>query len=94
VDIKPLHALGERVSMLVRFEPGARVPDHAHVLAEECLMVQGDLFLGDVLLCEGEFQYAPVGSRHDELFSDVGCVLFFSGAIDPVVIDHTVRTGN
>ncbi len=93
VKIKPLHQAGERISMLVQFEPGARVPDHPHALGEECLMVQGELFLGDVLLREGEFQFAPSGSSHGELFSDVGCMLFFSGAIDPSAIDPAVRVG-
>ncbi len=93
VRIKPLHKVGERISMLVQFEPGARVPDHPHALGEECLMVQGELFLGDVLLREGEFQFAPSGSSHGELYSDVGCMLFFSGAIDPHAIDPAVRVG-
>lgn len=93
VTIKPLHQVGERISMLVRFEPGARVPDHPHGLGEECLMVQGELFLGDVLLREGEFQFAPAWSDHGEVFSDVGCVLFFSGAIDPNAVDPAVRVG-
>jgi hypothetical protein len=94
VSIKPLHMVGERISMLVRFEAGARVPAHAHSLGEECLMVQGDLFLGDVLLREREFQYAPAGSLHGGLFSDVGCLLFFSGAIDPDAVDPAVRGGH
>jgi ChrR Cupin-like domain len=93
VKIKPLHQVGERTSMLARFEPGARVPDHPHGLDEECLMVQGDLFLGDLLLREGEFQFAPSGSDHGELFSDVGCVLFFTGAVDPNAIDPAVYAG-
>jgi hypothetical protein len=91
VSIKPLHAVGERISMLVRFQPGARVPAHGHGLTEKCLMVAGELFLGDVLLREGEFQFAPAGSGHGELFSDVGCLLFFSGAIDPAAVDPLVR---
>lgn len=40
-------------------------------------MVEGELFLGDVMLREEEFQFAPAGSEHGELFSDVGCLLFF-----------------
>jgi hypothetical protein len=91
VQIRPLHVVGERISMLVRFEPGATVPTHPHAMGEECLMVEGELFLGDVLLREGEFQFASAGSRHDELMADVGCLLFFCGAIDPAVVDPLVR---
>ncbi len=93
VQIRPLYAAGERISMLVRVEPGATVPTHPHGIGEECLMVEGELFLGDVLLREGEFQFAPAGSRHDELMSDVGGLLFFCGAIDPAAIDPLVRVG-
>ncbi len=94
VDIKPLHMVGERISMLVRFQPGANVPAHPHGLGEECLMLEGDLFLGDVLLREGEFQFAPAGSGHDGLLSDVGCLLYFCGAIDPAAADPAMRAGN
>lgn len=87
VAIKPLHVVGERIAMLVRFEPGARVPAHPHGMGEACLMLAGDLFLGDVLLREGEFQFAPAGTAHGELFSDVGCLLYFSGAIDPAAME-------
>lgn len=93
VQIKPLYAEGDRISMLVQFEPGASVPAHGHGHGEECLMVAGDLFLGDVLLREGDFQFAPSGTGHGELQSDVGCVLYFHGAIDPVVVDPSVRPG-
>ncbi len=93
VQIKPLYAEGERISMLVQFEPGASVPAHDHGHGEACLMVAGDLFLGDVLLREGDFQFAPGGTGHGELQSDVGCVLYFHGAIDPAVVDPSVRPG-
>lgn len=87
VRIKPLYAEAERISMLVHFDPGARVPAHSHGHGEACLMVQGDLFLGDVLLRQGDFQFAPRGTDHGELHSDVGCLLFFHGAVDPAVAD-------
>jgi hypothetical protein len=90
VKIKRLGGQGEAVSMLAHFEPGAGVPAHPHSVGEECLMVQGDLFLGDLLLREGEFQHAPVGSGHGALFSDVGCVLYFHGAVDPAAADPAV----
>ena len=51
------------------------------------LMVDGDLFLGDVLLLEGEYQLAPRGTSHSELVSEHGCIVFFHGSIDPVLED-------
>lgn len=91
VRIKPLFTQDDRVSMLVAFDAGATVPAHPHSHGEECLMVGGDLFLGDVLLRSGDFQFAPRGSDHGELSSDVGCLLYFHGAIDPAAVDPAVR---
>lgn len=93
VDISPLYGEGAAVSLLARFAPGGRVPGHPHGIDEECLMVDGDLFLGDLLLREGEFQFAPSGSQHGELFADAPCLLFFHGAIDAAAIDNGYRQG-
>jgi ChrR Cupin-like domain len=95
VELRPLHRQGEAITALARFQGGARVPAHPHGIDEECLMVEGDLFLGDVLLPEGGFQFAPGGSAHGELFADMPCLLYFHGAIDPHAVDngHRVRLG-
>ncbi|MBH9553061.1 cupin domain-containing protein [Inhella gelatinilytica] len=91
VSICPLHGEGAAVSLLARLQPGARVPAHPHGIDEECLMVEGDLFLGDVLLREGEYQFAPAGSQHGDLFADAPCLLFFHGAIEAAAIDNPHR---
>jgi quercetin dioxygenase-like cupin family protein len=70
------------VSRVCRLEPGAMVPAHAHLLDEECMMLQGEVFLGDILLRAGEYQLAPAGSQHGEVYSDVGATLFVRGARD------------
>jgi hypothetical protein len=85
VMLKPLFGVGDRVSMLARLDKGGTVPTHVHECAEECLMLQGDMFLGDILLLEGEYQWAPGGSNHEMLYSDVGCILFIHGAVDPAL---------
>ncbi len=87
VRTKVLQEVQDLVSMLVWFEPGATVPSHGHVHDEECLMVDCDLFLGDILLLEGEYQLAPRGTTHAELVSEQGCIVFFHGAVDPVLED-------
>lgn len=91
VDICPLYGEGAALSMLARLQPGARVPAHPHGIDEECLMVEGDLFLGDLLLREGEFQFAPQGSQHGDLFADSPCLLFFHGAVDAAAVDNAHR---
>lgn len=74
------------VSMLVRFDAGAAVPDHHHALDEDCLVLEGDMFLGDILLRAGDYQLAPQGGSHFGETSDGGVTFFFHGALDPVLL--------
>lgn len=67
---------GARVSSFYRLQPGASLPGHVHRLEEECMMLEGEVFLGDVLLRAGDYQLANAGSAHGELFTDVGATLF------------------
>ena len=85
VDVLPLRGDADVVSMLVRFAPGAAVSDHAHALDEDCLVLQGQMFLGDILLRTGDYQLAPAGGSHFGETSDVGVLFFFHGALDPVL---------
>jgi len=85
--VEALALWGDRevVSMLVRFAPGASVADHHHALDEDCLVLDGEMFLGDILLRAGDYQLAPAGGGHWGETSDVGVVFFFHGALDPVL---------
>jgi hypothetical protein len=85
--VEALALWGDRevVSMLVRFAPGASVPDHHHALDEDCLVLDGEMFLGDILLRAGDYQLAPAGGGHWGETSDVGVLFFFHGALDPVL---------
>jgi len=86
VEVLPMWGTAEITSMLVRFAPGAGVPDHHHAAHEDCLMLEGEMFLGDILLRPGDYQLAPAGGGHFGETSDVGCTFFFHGAIDPVLV--------
>ena len=89
VEVLPLRGDSEVVSMLVRFAAGASVPDHHHALDEDCLVLQGEMFLGDILLRTGDYQLAPAGGSHFGETSDVGVLFFFHGALDPVLRGET-----
>jgi quercetin dioxygenase-like cupin family protein len=77
-----LWADGVQAAMLYRTEPGASVPHHTHGHDEECLMVDGEIFLDDVLLQRGDYQLAPAGSGHRSTETDTGVVLFAHGDLD------------
>lgn len=77
-----LWAGGGQAALLYRADPGASVPNHSHGHDEECLMVQGELFLDDVLLQQGDYQLAPAGTGHRITETDIGVVLYAHGDLD------------
>lgn len=77
-----LWTAGGQAALLYRADPGASVPNHSHGHDEECLMVQGELFLDDVLLQQGDYQLAPAGTGHRITETDTGVVLYAHGDLD------------
>ncbi len=71
-----------QASMLYLAQPGAQVPRHTHGHDEECLMVQGELFLDDLLLQPGDYQLAPAGTGHRITETDTGVVIYAHGDLD------------
>jgi quercetin dioxygenase-like cupin family protein len=71
-----------QAAMLYHAQPGASVPLHTHGHDEECLMVQGELFLDDVLLQEGDYQLAPAVTGHRITQTDTGVVIYAHGDLD------------
>ena len=77
VQAKRLYADPSRdiVTMLIRMEPGSSYPPHRHGGAEQCLVLEGDLHVGDVVLHAGDFQAACTESVHDVSWTQDGCLL-------------------
>ena len=75
------HRAGE-AALLYHAQPGASVPQHRHGHDEECLMLQGELFLDDVLLQAGDYQLAPAGTGHRITATDTGVVIYAHGDLD------------
>ncbi len=73
---------GGQAAMLYFLQPGVQVAHHAHDHDEECLMLQGDLFLDDLVLRPGDYQVAPVGTDHRVTETDTGVVLYVHGDLD------------
>jgi hypothetical protein len=82
IQRRVLWAHGTQAALLYYAQPGAQVPVHSHGHDEECLMVQGELFLDDVLLREGDYQLAPAGSGHRITETDTGVVIYAHGDLD------------
>lgn len=66
---------------LVRMEAGASYPSHRHGGAEQCLVLDGELRVGDDTLKKGDYQFSPQGSRHPAQSTDAGCLLFITSSL-------------
>jgi anti-sigma factor ChrR (cupin superfamily) len=77
VRVKPLSIDVERdtATILMMFEPGARVPQHDHAGAEDSFVISGSCRIGDAYLLKGDFHHADAGTTHGEIVSDEGCTL-------------------
>lgn len=73
---------GDEAALLWYAQAGAQVPRHTHGHDEECLMVQGELYLDDVLLMPGDYQLAPAGTGHHMTQTDTGVVIYAHGDVD------------
>jgi hypothetical protein len=64
---------------LQRLAPGSDLPAHTHTQDEECLLLEGELFVEDRLLRAGDYQLAPAGSTHTSITTDSGALLYRHG---------------
>jgi anti-sigma factor ChrR (cupin superfamily) len=71
-----------RVTMLVRMAPGSVYPPHRHRSSEECLVLQGDLWVGNTMLRAGDHQRSEAGTLHGEQSSRGGCLLLVTASPD------------
>jgi quercetin dioxygenase-like cupin family protein len=80
VRSKLLHDDGTMRSLLLRLEPGARLPAHGHAAEETCVVLEGTARLGDVTVAAGDFHLALPGSVHGEVTTRTGALLFIRAA--------------
>jgi len=79
VSLKLLREDHRTRSYLLRMAPGARLPAHQHSQEEECMVLEGEIWLGDVHACAGDYHLAQSGLAHGVLHTEVGCLLFLRG---------------
>jgi hypothetical protein len=65
-------------TMLVRMQAGTVLPEHPHVQAEQCLVLEGSIRSEKITAHAGDFTYMPAGSNHPPLYSDTGCLLLIA----------------
>ncbi|MGD9644599.1 MAG: cupin domain-containing protein [Pirellulales bacterium] len=70
------------VTCLMRIQPGASIPGHAHEGSEECLVLDGELRVGDVTLRAGDFQRTAPGFPQPDQSSPSGCLLLVTSPFE------------
>jgi len=61
---------------LYRVAPGASVPTHLHCVTEECLVLDGEIEIGGIVVPAGDVHLAFNGSRHGPVTSPRGALLY------------------
>lgn len=70
---------------LIRLDPGAAYPAHPHDGPEECIVLDGELIVGDVRLRRGDYQRAEPGTEHVEQRTETGATLFVTAPVSLLV---------
>ena len=75
-----------RVSMLVRLDPGTEYPPHLHAGVEELHLLHGELMIGDRKLLPGDYNRAESGSVDRRVWSETGCTCVLLTSCDDVIL--------
>jgi anti-sigma factor ChrR (cupin superfamily) len=76
----------DRVTMLVRMQPGTAYPEHIHADIEECFVLSGDLSVGEQRMLAGDYQRAETGSRHAVQSTERGCLLLLVSSLSDELV--------
>ena len=63
----------QRVSMLVRLDPGASYPAHTHAEVEELHLLDGELWIDARKLFSGDYNYGAPEESDERVWSETGC---------------------
>jgi quercetin dioxygenase-like cupin family protein len=83
IKVKQLARNNEKdyVMILMKVEAGTSYPSHHHSGAEECYVIEGDVYAEGKILGPGDFHHAEGGSDHEPLYTKNGCTLLL--VVDP-----------
>lgn len=81
LQIKVLHEHEGTMSYLLKLAPGAQLPPHRHPQDEECVVLEGELRIGALVVPAGGFHLARRDTLHDRIGTDTGAVIYLRGAV-------------
>lgn len=80
VDFKLLRRATDVETYILRLAAGITLPAHDHPEDEECLVLEGEVWLGNTHAFAGDYHLGRRGIPHGEIHTDTGCLLFLRGA--------------
>lgn len=76
---------------LLHLSPGRSLPVHRHARDEECWMVDGEMYIEDLLLQPGDYQVAPAGGLHVSVTTERGGLIYLHGDLEPELLPAGVH---
>ncbi len=71
----------DSVSFLLKASPGAAVPEHKHTNYEECLILEGQVKIGSLVLGPGEYHCVSSAQEHPVISTDTGALVYLRTSI-------------
>lgn len=82
IEFKLLNHVDGVASYLLRLQPGAVLPAHRHPIDEECVVLEGELRIGErLILKSGGFHLARKELPHANITTVGGALIFLRGAM-------------
>jgi anti-sigma factor ChrR (cupin superfamily) len=81
IQRKVLHEQDGVMSYLLKFAPGAVLPAHRHPMDEECMVIEGVLRIGELVLPAGSYHRVRKDVLDADSTSEGGAVIFLRGAV-------------
>ena len=69
--------------VLFRIKPGGVVPAHVHTKEEECLVLEGEIHIGEHRVGQGDLHIAKPGAEHGNITTRTGATVLVRSEIPP-----------
>jgi quercetin dioxygenase-like cupin family protein len=73
----------DNMTAFIRMQPGAALDGHVHRQSEECLIVEGEIYIGAHRLCAGDMHAAAAGTVHAPITSPRGALILVRAQLCP-----------
>jgi quercetin dioxygenase-like cupin family protein len=72
------------MTAFIRMLPGSSLDGHAHTQTEECLVIEGEIFIGAHRVSAGDLHVATAGTVHEGIRSPRGALMLVRAEFRPV----------